>query len=130
MLMVFLSIHAAIFINSLPPGKKFKSDYFCEQMLGRLFEILHIGRTVGSLRPIAHVDNAAPHRSTMPENRFHSCQFCHAPQPLYSADISPCDFFLFDDRKPKPRYEEFELMDELQGRFEELLAQIIPETVQ
>jgi hypothetical protein len=92
MLLVFLSIHGAIFISRLPPGEKINSGYFCEQIIGSLSEILHGGRTVDSPGSIVHLDNAAPRRPSVTENCFQSCQFRHAPQPPDSPEISPRGF--------------------------------------
>jgi hypothetical protein len=71
-----------------------------------------------------HFDNATPHRSARSENCFEACGFRHAPQPPYSPDISPCDFFLFGDLKMKFKGEEFETLEALQERVEELLGLI------
>jgi hypothetical protein len=56
------------------------------------------------------------------ENCFWSCQFRHAPQLPYGHDISPCDFFLFGDRKAKLKDEELESMEEVQDGVKELQA--------
>jgi hypothetical protein len=61
------------------------------------------------------------------EQCFVDSKFRHAPQPPYSPDISPCDFFLFGDLKTKLRGEEFEGVGALQARVEELLGQVTPD---
>jgi hypothetical protein len=71
-----------------------------------------------------HFDNATPHRSARDENCFEACGFRHAPQPSYSPDISPCDFFRFGDLKMKLKGDESETLEELQERVEELLCLI------
>jgi hypothetical protein len=129
MLTVLLSVHDTIFINGLPPEKKFIRGYFCEQMLRKLSEILHSGRTAGSSRLIVLFDHATSHRSAVTENCFHSYQFHYAPQSPYSTNITPCDFFLFGDLKTKLNGEELEIMDQLQGRVEESLGRVRPETM-
>jgi hypothetical protein len=74
-----------------------------------------------------HFDNATPHRAAASESCFQRSRFRHAPQPPYSPDISPCDFFLFEDLKTKLKGQEFETMEELQQRVEELLAEVTPD---
>jgi hypothetical protein len=70
-----------------------------------------------------HFDTAAPHRSAEIEKRFQWCHFRHVLQPLYNSGISPWDFFLFGDLKPKLKDEEFETMEELQWKVQERLGQ-------
>ena len=130
MLTVFLSVRGAILINWLPADEKFNSGYFCSNVLEPLAQILGSGRNSHSPRPIVHFDNATPHRSARTENCFEACGFHHAPQPPYSPDISPCDFFLFGDLKTKLKGEEFETLEALQGRVEELLGHISPELME
>jgi hypothetical protein len=79
-----------------------------------------------------HFDNATPHRSARCENCFEACGFRHAPQPPYSPDISPYDFFLFGDLKMKMKLkgEEFETLEELQEQVEKLLCLINSEVME
>jgi hypothetical protein len=77
-----------------------------------------------SARPTVHFHNATPHGAAGNEQCFMDSQLRHAPQPPSSADISPCDFFLFGDLETKLRGEEFESVEALQTRVEELLSQI------
>jgi hypothetical protein len=57
----------------------------------------------------------------MTENCLHNYKFHRSPQSPYNTDISPCDFFLFGDLKPKLKAKEFEILEELQGKVEESL---------
>jgi histone-lysine N-methyltransferase SETMAR len=123
MLIVFLSVNGAILINWLPLEEKVDCGYFCEKILKPLSEIVHNRRPVHSARVILHFDNATLHRPAVTGNCFESCQSRQAPQPPYSPDSSPCDFFLFDDLKTKLKGEEFETMEEPQAQVEELLSQ-------
>jgi hypothetical protein len=107
MLTVFLGAKGVVFMAWLPTGERFNSGYFCVHVLQPLAEILHRHRGMHSARPIVHVDNATPHRAAGSEQCFVDSQFRHAPQPPYSPDISPCDFFLFGDLKTKLRGQEF-----------------------
>jgi transposase len=42
-----------------------------------------------------HVDNAKPHTSKMSIEKIKELGFILVPQPPYSPDLAPCDFFLF-----------------------------------
>jgi hypothetical protein len=127
MLTVFLGVDGVVFTGWLPDGERFNSDYFCIHVLQPLAEILYRGRDAHSAKPIVHFDNATLHRAARTEQCFVDSKFRHAPRPPYSPDISPCDFFLFEDLKTKLRGEEFEGMDALQARVEELLGQVTPD---
>jgi hypothetical protein len=94
-----LGAEGVVFTNWLPTGERFNSGYFCVHVLRPLAEILHLRRVMHSARSIVHVDNATPHRAAGSEECFGDSQLRHAPQPPYSPDISPCDFFLFDALK-------------------------------
>jgi hypothetical protein len=67
MLTVFLSVRGVVFTNWLPLAGKFKSSYFCTEVLEPLAQILHDGRIIHSARPIVHFDNATPHRAAAPK---------------------------------------------------------------
>jgi hypothetical protein len=129
-LTVVLSVRGVILINRLPPGEKSNRNDFCQHVLEPLAQILHSGRNMHSARPIVDFDNVTPHRSAMTENCFEDYRFPHAPQSPYSPDISPYDFFRFGDLKMKLKGEEFETLDELQEKVEELLGQITPELME
>jgi hypothetical protein len=77
-----------------------------------------------------HFDNVPPHRAAASESCFQRARFRHAPQPPYSHDISPCDFFLFGDLTTKLRGQEFETMEDLQGQVEKLFAEVTPDLIQ
>jgi hypothetical protein len=124
MLTVFLSVHGTIFINWLLPAESFNSGYFYQQILEPSSQTLHSKRATGSPRPIAHCDDATPHRSAGSDNCLESCHFRHARQPPHSTDISPCDSFLFGDLKTELGGGQFDTMAELQRGLEELLGQV------
>jgi hypothetical protein len=129
-LTMFLSVRGAIFINRLYSASKFDGNSFYQSVLRPLAQILQSGRNTHSPKPIVHFDNATLHRSIATETFFEGCRFRHVPQPPYSHDISPCDFFLFGDLKAKLGGEEFETLEQLQERLEELLSQITPEIME
>jgi hypothetical protein len=47
------------------------------------------------------VDNARPHNSKRSTEYLRTAQIKRIPQPSYSPDIAPCDFFLFGYLKEK-----------------------------
>jgi hypothetical protein len=118
-----------IFIDWLILGERFNSRYLCEKIPEPLSKVLYNRHGVGSPRPIVHFDNSAPHWLAGTEKCFQSCQFRDAPQPPYSSDINPCDFFLFDDLKTKLKGEESESMEKLQDSVKDGLGLVTSETM-
>jgi hypothetical protein len=127
MLTVFLCAEGVVFMDWLLAGERFNSGYFWIHALGPVAEILHRRRGMHSATPRVHFDNAIPHRAAGSEQCFVDSSFRHAPHPPYSPDISPCDFFRFGDLKTKLRGDEFESVEALQTRVEDLLGQITPD---
>jgi histone-lysine N-methyltransferase SETMAR len=77
-------------------GQKYNSQFFTETVL------LSIEKKHAKCRPklrttAAHlrVDNAMPHTSKMSIEKIEELGFILVPQPPYSPDLAPCDFFLF-----------------------------------
>jgi hypothetical protein len=42
-----------------------------------------------------HLDSAKPHNSRLSIEKMEEYGFICVPQPFYSPDLAPCDFFLF-----------------------------------
>jgi hypothetical protein len=126
-LTVFFGAEGVVFTDWFPTGERFNSGHFYVHALRPLAEILHRRRGMHSARPIVHFDNATPHRAAGSEQCFVDGQFRHAPEPPYSPDISPSDFFLFGHLKTKLLSEEFESAEAFRTRVEELLGQITPD---
>jgi hypothetical protein len=55
---------------------------------------------------MVHVDNVPAHNSRMTRNFFEQNQLKMLPHPLYSPDISPWDFYLFEKVKGAPNRQE------------------------
>jgi histone-lysine N-methyltransferase SETMAR len=77
-------------------GQKYNSQFFTEMVPPSIEEKLAECRP--KLRTTAahlHVDNAKPHTSKMSIEKIEELGFIRVPQPPYSPDLAPCDFFLF-----------------------------------
>jgi histone-lysine N-methyltransferase SETMAR len=77
-------------------GQKYNSQFFTETVLSSIEKKLAERRP--KLRTTAahlHVDNAKPHTSKMSIEKIEELGFILVPQPLYSTDLTPCDFLLF-----------------------------------
>lgn len=80
-------------ITYLPPGESFNCDYFKTQIMGDLENQLFQRRPKKGLSGIRlHIDNARPH---LINDFLDEKNVTRLPQPPYSPDIAPSDFFLF-----------------------------------
>jgi hypothetical protein len=83
-------------VEFLPMWQRYNSQFFTETVLPS------IEKKVADCRPKflttathLHVDNAKRHTSKMSIEKMEELGFILVPQPPYSPDITPCDFFLF-----------------------------------
>jgi hypothetical protein len=80
----------------LPMEQKYNSQFFTETVLRSIEKKLVECRP--RLRTTAahlHIDNAKPHTSRMCIGKIEEPGVILVPQPCYSPDLAPCDFFLF-----------------------------------
>jgi histone-lysine N-methyltransferase SETMAR len=80
--------------------QKYNSQFFTETVLpsikNKLAECRPKSRTTAAH---LHVDNAKPHTSKMSIEKMEELGFILVPQPPYSPDLAPCNFFLFGHLK-------------------------------
>jgi histone-lysine N-methyltransferase SETMAR len=77
--------------------QKHNSQFFTETVLPSIEKKL--AECHPKLRTTAarlHVDNAKSHTSKMSIEEIEELGFILMPQPPYSPNVAPCDFFLFD----------------------------------
>ena len=60
-----------------------------------------------------HQDNAPVHNSTPVKNYLTKMGIKTVPQPPYSPDLAPCDFWLFPKLKEKLRASRYETIEEM-----------------
>jgi transposase len=83
-------------VEFIPIEQRYNSQFFTEMVLPSIEKKLAECRP--KLRTTAvhlHVDNAKPHTSKMSIQKIEELGFILVPQPRYSPDLVPCDFFLF-----------------------------------
>jgi histone-lysine N-methyltransferase SETMAR len=83
-------------VEFIPMGQKYNSQFFTKTVLPSIERKRaecrpKLRTTAGHL----HVDNAKPHISKMSIEKIKELGFILVPQPPYSPDVAPCDFFLF-----------------------------------
>jgi histone-lysine N-methyltransferase SETMAR len=87
---------AFVSVEFLPMGQKHNSQFFTQTVLPSIENKLAECRP--KLRTTAahlHVDKSKPQASKMSIEKIDELGFILVPQPPYSPDLAPCDFFLF-----------------------------------
>ena len=74
-----------------------------------------------------HLDNSKVHNSILTSQKYNVLGFKRTPQPPYSPDIAPSDFYLFGFLEEKLKGRVFEDMDELFEAIVEILNSISKE---
>ena len=96
MVTVFFSAVGIETVDYLPEGKSVDSDYFCDVVLTTLKGKIETRRPgTGIAKTKLHVDNARVHTSRKVKSFLSAADWETIPQPPYSPDLAPCDFYLF-----------------------------------
>jgi hypothetical protein len=86
--------------NLMIPQPNFKSEYFVNETIRSLIDKLFPGgRMPHASRVIEHLDNCRVHFSKHTQMFFDENFLLRVPQPPYSPDLGPSDFWLFGDMK-------------------------------
>jgi hypothetical protein len=84
----------------LPPRASFNASRFIDGNLVPLFEKFFPARWSAGRRKLGvHIDNIPAHNSRMTQNFFEPNPLKRLSYPLYSPDISPSDFHLFEKER-------------------------------
>jgi hypothetical protein len=100
-------------VEFLPMGQNYNSQFFTETVLPSTEKKLAECRPKLQTTTHLHVDNAKPHNSKMSIERIEGLGFILVPQPPYSPDLAPCDFFLFGDLKQHLEEKHFTREDQM-----------------
>jgi hypothetical protein len=96
MVSAYFSRCGFVSVEFLPMGQNYNSQFFTETVLPSIEKKLAECRPrLGTTAAHLHVNNAKPHTSKMSIERIEELDFILVPQPHYSPDLAPCDFFLF-----------------------------------
>lgn len=93
-------------IESIPleSGATANADWYANTCLSQVFTVVSHKREKTRLRGlILHDDNARPHRAWMTNEFLAQTRVESYPNPLYSPDLSSCDFFLVGRLKSQLR---------------------------
>lgn len=129
MLTVFWNPNGFLLYKLLPAGVHFNADYFITEILEPIYEMTTGLREESGKKMILHFDNAKPHTSRKVLEYLESHDMEKAPQPPFSPDIAPSDFFLFGYMKQLLEGRSFESPEELFAAIDQILKGISEETL-
>ena len=100
MVVVFWSCSGFFFVTAVPDGKTYTSEYVIDVLVPELEKEIRKRRPCRGLRGIKlHWDNARPHITTRTRDFLTDKGVHLLPQPPYSLDIVPSEFYLFGHLK-------------------------------
>ena len=111
---VFFDCNAVVHHEFLPQGRTVNKEYYLEVM-HRLREAIRQKRTElwKNQSWILHHDNTPAHTSMLVREFLAKNKTVIMPQPPYSLDLTPADFFLFPKLKTQMKGKRFATIEEI-----------------
>jgi histone-lysine N-methyltransferase SETMAR len=108
MVSIFFMKSGLIECIPLEPGDTVNASWYVNVCLPNVFRAVSEWRKKTGIRGlILHDDNAKPHRALITNGFLAKNHIQSYPNPPYSPDLSPCDFFLFPELNDQLREIEF-----------------------
>ncbi len=100
MLLVFFDIRGIVYYEYAPRGQTINKTYYVDVLM-RFRDAVRCKRPLmwQSGNWFLHQDNAPAHTSQLGQCFLAKHGIAQVPQPPYSSDLAPCDFFLFPQLK-------------------------------
>jgi hypothetical protein len=115
MITIFFTVGQLIRLDILPKGSKFNQEYFIDSVFPDLAtENLNFRRRVLLAIFSVHMDNSMCHNGSKVVSKFDKHHIERLPHPLYSPDLSSCDFWLLGMLKRILKDREFHSHDEIE----------------
>lgn len=124
LLTVFFDYNGVVHHEFLPTGRTVNKEYY-KEVMQRLREAIRLKRSElwKNKSWILHHDNASAHTSMLVRDFLAKNNTVIMPQPPYSPDLAPCDFFLFPKLKRPMKGKRFATIDEIKSESKnELMA--------
>jgi hypothetical protein len=116
MIPVFSTAKKLTVFDVLPRGSTFNQLYFINNIFPDLTTAnLNFRRQKTGSTFWVHMDNSMRHKGSKVTSKIKKNHILRTPHPLYSPDISPCDFWLFGMLKQIARDREFSSSDEIEN---------------
>ena len=125
MLTVLFDYRGVVHYEFLPPSKTVNNQYYLSVMR-RLREAIRLKRPDlwKDNSWFLHHDNAPSHTALVLRDHFAKNSTHIVPQPPYSPDLAPCDFWLFSKLKRPLRGHHFNTIEEIQAESKKALKAI------
>jgi transposase len=125
MVTVFFNGDGLHLIDILPQNQKMNAEYFAEVILPSLVSVCYPdGRRSRGRKCVVHFDNAPIHNSKVVAEKLIEENLKRMPHPVYSPDLSPCDFFLFGYLKDRLVDKRYTTPEELFSEVETIISEI------
>ncbi|UYV80194.1 hypothetical protein LAZ67_18001973 [Cordylochernes scorpioides] len=125
LLTVFVDCRGVVHREFLPQGRTVNKEYYLQVMR-------NLSEAIRQKRPdlwknknwLLHHDNAPAHTSLLVRDFLAKNNTLMMPQPPYSPDLAPCDFFLFPKLKRPMKGRRYATLDEIKTASKEELKKI------
>ncbi|UYV73503.1 hypothetical protein LAZ67_10003842 [Cordylochernes scorpioides] len=125
LLTVFFDCRGVVHNEFLPQGRTVNKEYYLQVMR-------NLREAIRQKRPdlwknknwLLHHDNAPAHTSLLVRDFLAKNNTLMMPQPPYSPDLPPCDFFLFPKLKRPMKGRRYSMLDEIKTASKEELKKI------
>ena len=125
MVTIFVRKNGTFFVELLPQGQKFNSEYFVDSIIPLISDLAYPnGYKSGEKKCLLHFDNAPSHKSNLTKNVLAKYPFKVLPNPAYSPDVSPLDFGVLGTVKSKMPIIEIDSEEELKETIESILSDL------
>ncbi|UYV74404.1 hypothetical protein LAZ67_11003429 [Cordylochernes scorpioides] len=126
LLTVFFDCRGVVHHEFLPQGRTVNKEYYLQVMR-------NLREAIRQKRPdlwknknwLLHHDNAPAHTSLLVRDFLAKNNTLMMPQPPYSPDLAPCDFFLFPKQKRPMKGRRYATLDEIKTASKEELKNIL-----
>ena len=129
MITIFWNPNGFLLVEALDDHMTFNTNYFINEILEKIKLRTSIDRETLRKKLVLHYDKARPHVSKKVSQYLDDNHIIKAPQPPYSPDIAPSDFYLFGYIKHKLQGCIFESREDLLDQVNEILEEIPHETL-
>ncbi|UYV69087.1 hypothetical protein LAZ67_6002340 [Cordylochernes scorpioides] len=125
-LTVFFDCRGEVHHEFLPQGRKVNKEYYLQVMRNLREAIRQKRRDLWKNKNwLLHHDNAPAHISLLVRDFLAKNNTLMMPQPPYSPDLAPCDFFLFPKLKRPMKRQCYATLDEIKTASKEELKKIL-----
>ena len=125
MIFTAFSILGPVLVYPMPQNVSFTSEHFATNILPLIKSEVEKLKGVSKTSKVRiHMDNAKPHNAKRTLEKLDELHFERLPQPPYSPDVSPNDFFLYGYIKEKLKGSHFTSREDLISAIVDIIQKI------